>query len=85
MRERIAALGGTVRIRSRKDRGTRLSVSLPISLANARKKHPSRSGADKVRVIDGPRHKKADNELQVLGELTNRNTRYPNVHSMPIS
>lgn len=31
MRERIAALGGTVRIRSRQGRGTRIRVSLPSS------------------------------------------------------
>jgi two-component system sensor histidine kinase UhpB len=36
MRERIAALGGTVRIRSRKDKGTRITVMLPLAAAAAR-------------------------------------------------
>ena len=85
MRERIAALGGSVRIRSRKGRGTRLNVSLPISFADTRKKHVSRAGTDKVRSIDGLPSKQKNNELQVLGEVTNRSIRYPNVHPVPIS
>jgi signal transduction histidine kinase len=85
MRERIAALGGSVRIRSRKGRGTRLNVSLPISFADTRKKHVSRAGAEKVRSIDGERPNQKNNELQVLGEVTNRSIRYPNVHPVPIS
>jgi signal transduction histidine kinase len=36
MRERIAALGGTVRIRSRKDKGSRITVMLPLAAAAAR-------------------------------------------------
>jgi two-component system, NarL family, sensor histidine kinase UhpB len=34
MRERIAALGGTARIRSRKDKGTRITVTLPLAAAS---------------------------------------------------
>ncbi|HEV2714548.1 MAG TPA: sensor histidine kinase [Terriglobales bacterium] len=36
MRERIAALGGTVRIRSRKGTGTRITVMLPLPTSTAR-------------------------------------------------
>ena len=36
MRERIAALGGTVRIRSRKDKGSRVTVTLPWAATAAR-------------------------------------------------
>ena len=35
MRERIAALGGTVRIRSRQGRGTRIRVMLPVEIAKS--------------------------------------------------
>jgi two-component system, NarL family, sensor histidine kinase UhpB len=84
MRERIAALGGTVKIHSRKGRGTRLNVSLPISLA-ARRKHDGQINTDKVRAIDGLRLKKKNNELHPLAELTNRGIRYSNVDSVPIS
>jgi two-component system, NarL family, sensor histidine kinase UhpB len=35
MRERVAALGGTVRIRSPKTKGTRISVTLPMDLKNS--------------------------------------------------
>jgi len=41
MRERIAALGGTVRIRSRKGTGTRITVMLPLPASTAR--HASRT------------------------------------------
>src|SRR5947208_172981 len=41
MRERIAALGGTVRIRSRKGTGTRITVMLPLPASSAR--HASRT------------------------------------------
>ncbi len=41
MRERIAALGGTVRIRSRKGTGTRITVMLPLPASAAR--HASRT------------------------------------------
>ena len=85
MRERVAALGGTVRIRSRKGRGTRLNVCLPLSCADSRSKHDLRGKTDAVRAIDGPRPKKKKNDLPVLGELANRDIRYPNVHSLPIS
>jgi len=39
MRERIAALGGTVRVRSRSGRGTRLRVMLPVTQTNGARKH----------------------------------------------
>jgi signal transduction histidine kinase len=42
MRERIAALGGTVRIRSRKGRGTRLRVMLPLPRPAAARKQVAR-------------------------------------------
>ena len=35
MRERVAALGGTVRIRSLKDKGTRIFVRLPMEVENS--------------------------------------------------
>ncbi|MBA3913253.1 MAG: sensor histidine kinase [Acidobacteriales bacterium] len=38
MRERLAALGGTVRVRSRTGRGTQVLVRLPLSLKRRRKK-----------------------------------------------
>jgi len=42
MRERIAGLGGTVRIRSRKDRGTRLRVMLPLATGASQGKREDR-------------------------------------------
>jgi two-component system, NarL family, sensor histidine kinase UhpB len=48
MRERIAALGGTVRIRSRKGQGTRLRVTLPLPHMAATLKQPARAEAGRV-------------------------------------
>jgi len=41
MRERIAALGGTVRVRSRSGRGTRLRIMLPVTQTASLRKHVS--------------------------------------------
>ncbi len=48
MRERIAALGGTVRIRSRKGQGTRLRVVLPVRHAAATRKQSVRVEAGHI-------------------------------------
>jgi signal transduction histidine kinase len=49
MRERIAALGGTVRVRSRARRGTRVKVSLPLRSAGMRK-HAGDSKVQPIRI-----------------------------------
>jgi two-component system, NarL family, sensor histidine kinase UhpB len=84
MRERIAALGGSVRIRSRRGRGTRLSVALPIAFAETRRKHENRTGFEKVRSINGLQPKTKDSELKNVRVLT-KTIQYTNVHSLPIS
>jgi signal transduction histidine kinase len=85
LRERIAALGGSVRIRSRRGRGTRLTVALPIALAETRRKHEDRHVFNKVRSIDGLRPKNENSEFKNVRELTKTDIRYSNVHSLPIS
>ena len=85
MRERIAALGGNVRIRSRKGRGTRLTVVLPISHVGTRKKQTKievrSSVQDKTQKLAAPKSKPAG--LAVMRELMKVNTQYPNVHQVP--
>jgi two-component system, NarL family, sensor histidine kinase UhpB len=82
MRERIAALGGNVRIRSRKGRGTRLRVTLPIAQAGARKKQAKveRRASSRVRAIDTapPKGKRAS--LVMVRDLLKGNSQSPHVH-----
>jgi signal transduction histidine kinase len=82
MRERIAALGGSVRIRSRKGRGTRLNVNLPI--LQARKK------SSRIELYGGSGHRtdlrSAKNKaatLELLQDLVKVNIQYPHANSVP--
>jgi signal transduction histidine kinase len=45
LRDRIAGLGGTVRIRSRTGRGTRVRVMLPTPRLSIVRRHPSGTGS----------------------------------------
>ena len=90
MRERNAALGGNVRIRSRKGRGTKLTVILPILRAGARKKHlkiEALAGAEEKvhRAAELRLAKDKDAAIEIFRELIETNTHYPNVDSMPSS
>jgi signal transduction histidine kinase len=81
MRERIAALGGTVRVRSRSGRGTRLRVMLPVTQATGTRKHVSsvRSEPERRRA-HVPVEIKHGGRPQPAIRTVKPHTQYANVH-----
>jgi len=83
MRERIAAFGGHVRIRSRKGRGTQLKVLLPVSTVGTRRKR-SDGFFDQKREEIGTsakvyRPKKGSTRISAL-EILKSDVQHANVH-----
>ena len=82
MRERIAALGGTLRIRSRRGRGTRVRVMLPApalkisAKAASKSEHPGKA----ARLQAEPRQPAASREI--FRGFVKRNDQYTNAHPM---
>jgi signal transduction histidine kinase len=81
MRERIAALGGTVRVRSRSGRGTRLRIMLPVTQAAGTRKHVSsvRSEPERRRA-HVPVEIKHGGRPQPAIRTVKPHTQYANVH-----
>jgi signal transduction histidine kinase len=79
MRERIAALGGTVRVQSRNGRGTKLRVVLPIP--SRRKRSVKAGGKIETREKPSkPEAKQATRTVAALSGLAKANFQYSNVH-----
>jgi len=81
MRERIAALGGTVRVRSRSGRGTRLRVMLPVAQAAGARKHVSnvRSQPERRRAHEHVELKHGSRPQPAI-RTVKPHTQYANVH-----
>jgi signal transduction histidine kinase len=79
MRERIAALGGTVRVQSRRGRGTKVRVMLPIP---SRRKRTLKAGR-KIEPEQKPakaESKQSTRTVAALTGLAKATYQYPNVH-----
>lgn len=81
MRERIAALGGNVRIRSRKGRGTRLNVNLPILQGRKKSSRLELYGSAGPRAVLRSAKSKAAT-LELLQDLVKVNIQYPHANSV---
>jgi signal transduction histidine kinase len=79
MRERIAALGGTVRVQSRKGRGTKVRVTLPIP---CRRKRTLKGGEknEPGRMPSKAEPKPSTRTVAALSGLAKATYQYPNVH-----
>jgi signal transduction histidine kinase len=81
MRERIAALGGTVRVRSRSGRGTRLRIMLPVAQANGTRKHVASVHAEaERRRAHGHVEMKHGSRSQPALRSVKSHAQYANVH-----
>ena len=81
MRERIAALGGTVRVRSRSGRGTRLRIMLPVTQAAGTRKHVASVHAEPARRrAHGHVEIKHGGRPQTALRSVKPHTQYANVH-----
>ena len=81
MRERVTALGGTVRVRSRNGRGTRVRVMLPAFRSGARK-HSSKREVEEIRPNRvGGKTKKGSKRAQE-DNLLKPETHYTHAHPM---
>ncbi|PYX17731.1 MAG: hypothetical protein DMG84_02570 [Acidobacteria bacterium] len=81
MRERIAALGGTVRVRSRSGRGTRLRIMLPVTQGPGARKHVASVHAEAERCrARGHVEIKHSSRSQPALRSVKPHTQYANVH-----
>jgi two-component system sensor histidine kinase NreB len=82
MRERIAALGGTVRIRSRHGRGTRVQVMLPAPELKIARKSPSKSDYSGKAVRTQPEQRQHAASREIIRGFVRRNDHHTNAHPM---
>ena len=79
MRERIAALGGTVRVQSRKDRGTKVRVTLPIP-SRRKRTLKAQEKIEQERTAAKPDARQSTRTVAALSGLAKSNYSYSNVH-----
>lgn len=82
MRERIAALGGTVRIRSRRGRGTRVRVVLPAQEAKSAGKKPSKAARSAKTAHAHPAERQHARPREIFRSFLKRDAQYTNAHPM---